>query len=52
MTVVHMTVNEYSYCKSIAFGCNSHCQITVANVTLPKAVLSANKIFVVYKCVH
>ena len=35
--------------RSIAIlGCNIYSQITVANVTLPKAVLSTVKIFAVY----
>ena len=48
---VHMTFNdtkEYSL-KSIAIlGCNIYSEITVAHVTLPKAVLSTVKIFAVY----
>ena len=31
-----------------AVGCDNHCQITVGNVTLPKAVLSTVKIFAVW----
>ena len=31
-----------------AIGCNNHCQITVGNVTLPKAALSTFKISPVY----
>ena len=45
-------IDEYSYGMSTAFWCNCNSQITVANVTLPKAVLSTVEIFVVYKCVH
>ena len=31
-----------------AVGCDNHCQITMGNVTLPKAVLSTVKIFAVW----
>ena len=47
---VHMTVTdfeEYSLRLSAMFGCNMCSQITVGNVTLPKAVLSTVKIFAV-----
>ena len=49
--VVHMTVTdfeEYSLRLIAMFGCNMCSQITVGNVTLPKAVLSTVKIFVVH----
>ena len=50
-TTVQITFNytkEYSL-KSIAIlGCDICSQITVAHVTLPKAVLSTVKIFAVY----
>ena len=38
---------EYSLRLSAMFGCNMCSQITVGNVTLPKAVLSTVKIFAV-----
>ena len=47
---VHMTFNdtkEYSLRSIAILGCNIYSQITVAHVTLPKAVLSTVKIFVV-----
>ena len=54
-------IKEYSLRLNAVLGCNMHSQITVGNVTLPKAVLSTVKIFAVYhprlyprkkKCVH
>ena len=39
---------EYSLRSIAVLGCNTHSQITVGNVTLPKAVLSTVKIFAVY----
>ena len=47
---VHMTFNdteEYSLRSIAILGCNTYSQITVAHVTLPKAVLSTIKIFAV-----
>ena len=38
---------EYSLRLSAMFGCNTYSQITVGNITLPKAVLSTVKIFAV-----
>ena len=49
-TTVHMTFNdteEYSLRSIAILGCNMCSQITVAHVTLPKAVLSTVKIFAV-----
>ena len=46
-----MTLNdieEYSLRSIAVLGGNMHSQITVGNVTLPKAVLSTVKIFAVY----
>ena len=46
-----MTANElddYSYEMSTVFGCNSHCRTKVANVALPKSVLSTAEILAVY----
>ena len=40
-------VEEYSFRSIAVLGCNMHSQITVGNVTLPKAVLSTLKIFAV-----
>ena len=41
---------QLSVVRSIAnLGCNMYSQITVAHVTLPKAVLNTVKIFAVYK---
>ena len=41
-------IEEYNM-RSIAFlGCNIYSQITVAHVTLPKAVLNTVEIFAVY----
>ena len=40
--------DEYSLRSIAVLGCNTHSQITVGNVTLPKAVLSTVKIFAVY----
>ena len=48
---VHMTFNDtekYSLRIIAVLGCNMYSLIAVAYVTLPKAVLSAVKIFVVY----
>ena len=48
---VHMTFNyteEYNLRSITILGCNICSQITVAHVTLPKAVLSTVKIFAVY----
>ena len=48
---VHMTFNdieEYSMRSIAILGCNVYSQITVAHVTLPKAVLNTVKIFAVY----
>ena len=47
---VHVTLNdieEYSLRSIAVLGSNMHSQITVGNVTLPKAVLSTVKIFAV-----
>ena len=47
---VHKTFNdteEYSLRSIAILGCNRYSQITVAHVTLPKAVLSTVKIFAV-----
>ena len=53
---VHMTftdIEEYSMRSIAILGCNVYSQITVAHVTLPKAVLNTVKIFVVqYKLKH
>ena len=49
-TTVHMTFNdteEYSLRSIAILGYNIWSQITVAHVTLPKAVLSTVKIFAV-----
>ena len=40
-------IEEYSLRLIAVLGCNMHGQITVGNVTLPKAVLSTVKIFAV-----
>ena len=48
---VHMTlinIEEYSLRSNAVLECNMYNQITVGNVTLPKAVLSTVKIFAVY----
>ena len=48
---IHMTFNdteEYSLRLIAIFGCNVCSQITVAHVTLPKAVLSTVIIFAVF----
>ena len=45
-------IEEYSWRSIAALGCNMHSQITVGNVTLPKAVLSTAKIFEVYECLN
>ena len=42
-------IEEYSLSSIPVLGCNMHSQITVGNVTLPKAVLSTVKIFAMYK---
>ena len=50
-TTVHMTFTDIEECnmRSITIlGCNIYSQITVAHVTLPKAVLNTVKIFAVY----
>ena len=47
---VHMTITdieEYSLRSNTVLDCTMYNQITVGNVTLPKAVLSTVKIFVV-----
>ena len=41
-------IEEYSLRSIAVLGGNIHSQITVGNVTLPKAVLSTVKIFSVY----
>ena len=49
--VVHMThtdIDEYSMRLNTVFYCTMNNQITVGNITLPKAVLSTVKIFPVY----
>ena len=54
-TAVQMTVNdsdEYCYWKITPFCCNSHCQTTIAKVTLQKAVISTSKIFAVHCSVY
>ena len=48
---VHMTFSdteEYSLRSIAILGCNIYSQITVAHVTLPKAVLNTVKIFAVW----
>ena len=40
-------IEDYSLRSIAVLGCNMHRQITVENVTLPKAVLSTFKIFAV-----
>ena len=40
-------IEEYSLRLIGVFGCNIYSQITVANVTLPKAVLSTVEMFAV-----
>ena len=48
---VHMTltdIEEYSLRLNNVLDCTIYNQITVGNVTLPKAVLSTVKIFAVY----
>ena len=48
---VHKTFNdteEYSLRSIAILGCNIYSQITMAHVTLPKAVLITVKIFAVY----
>ena len=51
---VHMTFNdteEYNLRSIAILGFNMHSQITMKNLTMPKAVLSLVKIFAVYmKC--
>ena len=42
-------IEEYSLRSIAVLGGNMHSQITVGNVTLPKAVLSTVKIFAVYE---
>ena len=42
-------IEEYSLRAFAVLGGNMHSQITVAHVTLPKAVLSTVKIFAVYR---
>ena len=47
---VHMTftnIEEYNMRSIATLGCYIYSQITVAHVTLPKAVLNAVKIFAV-----
>ena len=39
---------EYSLRSIAILGCNVYSQITVAHVTLPKAVLNTVKVFAVY----
>ena len=46
--VVLNDIEEYSLRTIAVLGGNMHSQITVGNVTLPKAVLSTVKIFAVY----
>ena len=41
-------IEEYNMRSIAILGCNIYNQITVAHVTLPKAVLSTVKIFAVY----
>ena len=41
-------IEEYSLRSIAILGCNIYSQITVAHVTLPKAVLSTVEIFAVY----
>ena len=53
-TAVPMTLNdikEYSLISISFLGGNMHSQITVGNVTLPKAVQNTVKIFAVYCCI-
>ena len=48
---VHMTftdIEEYNLRSIAILGCDVYSQITVAHVTLPKAVLSTVEIFAVY----
>ena len=48
---VHMTITdieEYSLRSNTVLDCTMYNQITVGNVTLPKAVLSTVKIFAVW----
>ena len=50
---VHMTltdIEEYSLRLNNVLDCTIYNQITVGNVTLPKAVLGTVKIFAVYGC--
>ena len=52
-TIVYMIftdIKEYNMRSIAIVGRNIYSQITVANVTLPKAVLNAVEIFSVYKC--
>ena len=42
-------IEEYNMRSIAILGCNIYSQITVAHVTLPKAVLNTVKIFAVYK---
>ena len=52
---VHMTltdIEEYSLRLNNVLDCTIYNQITVGNVTLPKAVLSTVKIFAVYSNWH
>ena len=42
-------IEEYILRSIATLGCNIYSQITVANVTLPKAVLNTVKVFAVYK---
>ena len=51
-TTVHITftdIEEYNMRSIAILDCNIHSQITVAHVTLPKAVPSTVEIFAVYK---
>ena len=41
-------IEEYNLRSVAILGCNIYSQITVAHVTLPKAVMSAVKIFAVW----
>ena len=45
-------IEEYSLRSITTLGGNMHSQITVGNVTLPKAVLKTVKIFAVYKALN
>ena len=48
ISMILSDIEEYSLRSITVLGGNMHSQITMGNVTLPKAVLSTVKIFAVY----